>query len=40
MWPDGAEYEGDYKDGKKHGLGLFKWADHSEYNGTFEDNNI
>lgn len=24
-WPDGRIYEGEYKDDKKHGKGLFKW---------------
>ena len=25
VWPDGRSYEGEYKDDKKHGNGLFKW---------------
>ena len=25
VWPDGSSYEGEYKDDKKHGNGLFKW---------------
>ena len=39
-WPDGARYEGKYRDGKKHGKGLFKWADGSSYSGEFLENNI
>ncbi len=39
-WPDGAKYDGYYKQGKKHGKGLFIWADQSVYNGEFYDNNI
>lgn len=27
IWPDGAEYTGDYKKGKKHGFGTFRWGD-------------
>jgi len=26
-WSDGKSYEGEYKDDKKHGSGVFKWAD-------------
>jgi len=25
IWPDGRSYEGEYKDDKKHGIGLFTW---------------
>lgn len=25
IWPDGRSYEGEYKDDKKHGQGLFTW---------------
>ena len=39
-WPDGARYEGDYMNGKKHGQGHFIWADKSVYVGHFYDNNI
>jgi hypothetical protein len=24
-WPDGRKYEGEYKDDKKEGLGIFEW---------------
>lgn len=27
MWPDGGDYKGDYKTGKKHGIGTFRWGD-------------
>ena len=37
---DGAQYEGDYKYGKKHGHGKFIWADGATYSGEFRDNNI
>jgi hypothetical protein len=30
---DGAQYEGDYMMGKKHGHGTFIWSDGSSYNG-------
>lgn len=26
-WQDGRIYEGEYKDDKKHGYGLYIWAD-------------
>lgn len=39
-WPDGASYEGDYVEGKKHGTGRFTWADGSTYTGEFQENNI
>lgn len=34
-WPDGAHFEGEYKDGEKNGRGYFKWADGSTYEGEF-----
>ena len=39
-WPDGAKYEGQYGDGKKHGRGKLTFADGSYYDGEFEDNEI
>ena len=26
-WSDGRRYEGQYKDDKKHGFGIYTWAD-------------
>lgn len=26
-WNDGRRYEGEYKDDKKHGYGVFEWPD-------------
>jgi hypothetical protein len=26
-WSDGRKYEGEYKDDKKHGYGVFDWPD-------------
>ncbi len=40
MWPDGAIYQGDYKNGKKEGKGKFIWSDGATYEGDFSDNNI
>ena len=37
-WPDGAVYEGEYKNAKKNGFGKFLWADGSSYEGNFKDN--
>ena len=39
-WPDGARYEGEYKEGKKHGQGCLNFADGSIYQGNFEVNEI
>ena len=25
FWIDGSNYKGEYKDGKKHGNGIFRW---------------
>jgi hypothetical protein len=25
IWPDGRKYEGEYKDDKKDGFGVFEW---------------
>ena len=27
IWEDGAQYVGEFKDGKKHGKGTYTWAD-------------
>lgn len=34
-WPDGAKYDGQYRDGRKHGSGLLTWPDGSAYRGEF-----
>ena len=34
-WPDGAKYEGEYKEGKKNGKGTLNFADGSKYIGDF-----
>ncbi len=47
-WPDGAKYEGNYKQGQKEGIsielllgkGVFIWGDGSRYEGEFVHNNI
>jgi len=26
-WSDGRKYDGEYKDDKKHGYGVFEWPD-------------
>lgn len=40
MWPDGSIYEGEYKDGMKHGNGILRWADGSSYEGQFHESNL
>ena len=32
---DNAKYKGDYRDGMKHGIGVFTWADGREYEGSY-----
>ena len=32
-WPDGRQYEGEYKDDKKNGHGKFTWPDGRVYDG-------
>ena len=34
---DGASYRGDWKMGKRHGIGLFTWPDGSQYRGYWQD---
>ena len=34
-WIDGSIYEGEFKNGKKHGIGHFTWSDGSSYEGQF-----
>ena len=40
IWPDGAKYEGEYKDGVKEGKGKLEFADGSWYLGEFSLNEI
>ncbi len=37
---DGAHYEGQYEEGKKHGKGKLVFADGSFYEGDFDNNDI
>jgi len=32
---NGSEYEGDWKDGKKHGKGIITYKDRTRYDGEF-----
>jgi hypothetical protein len=36
---EGKEYEGDFVDDKKHGMGIYKWDGHV-YEGDFADNKM
>ena len=36
-WPSGQVYEGDYKDGRRHGTGTYTHADGEVYVGEFKD---
>jgi hypothetical protein len=35
MLADGSKYEGDYKEGLKHGQGIYTWKDGSKYDGEW-----
>ena len=37
---DGSYFKGHYKDNKKNGEGIFKWANNSEYKGQFLDDKM
>ena len=39
-WSDGSKYEGGYKEGMKHGRGLYQWNDGSMYDGNWQENKI
>ena len=39
-WPDGSSYNGQYKEGKKNGKGIFVWFDGSKFEGDFVNNKI
>ena len=32
-WPDGRKYEGEYLNDKKHGFGIYYWANGRQYAG-------
>ena len=32
-WPDGSQYEGEWKNGMKHGYGTYRWANGMKYIG-------
>ena len=34
LYKKGGKYEGDFVDGKKHGEGIYKWADGTKYEGN------
>ena len=36
-WPDGTKYDGEWKDGNKHGKGIFTWPDGEKYEGEWKD---
>jgi len=36
-WPDGAQYVGEYKDGKNHGQGTYTYPDGEKYVGEYKD---
>ena len=36
-WADGREYEGDWRDNKMHGKGVFTWKDGRRYVGEYID---
>ena len=36
-WPSGSRYEGDFRDGKRTGRGVYTWASGDSYEGEFRD---
>ena len=36
-WPDGKTYDGEWKDGKKHGKGVYTWPTGDKYDGEWKD---
>jgi hypothetical protein len=41
-WSDGSKYEGDWKDGKRHGKGIhgihgYTWSDGSKFEGDWKE---
>ena len=39
-WKDGSIYEGQYRQGHKHGQGVYVWSDGSTYEGEWFNNKI
>jgi hypothetical protein len=39
-WVDGSSFEGEYAQGKKHGLGHYIWSDGASYEGYWSQNKI
>jgi 1-phosphatidylinositol-4-phosphate 5-kinase len=37
LWPNGNQYIGNWKDGKRSGQGSYYWTDGSEYIGQWEN---
>ena len=37
---NGNNYDGDWKDGKKHGRGVYRYANGNVYEGDWEDDRI
>ena len=35
--PDGAYYEGEWKDGMRHGNGMYKWSNSAHYEGEWKE---
>ena len=33
LWPSGAKYHGEWKEGKRAGQGMYVWPDGSKYRG-------
>lgn len=36
-WPDGGEYEGEYRNNIKEGIGRFKWSNGKIFEGPFRN---
>jgi len=40
LWPDGAMYEGEYREHKKHGYGVQTWASGGRYEGDYVEGQL
>ena len=38
-WPSGEKYDGEYKDCKRHGIGIMSNPDGSKYEGEWKEDN-